>query len=671
MSIVETFPRTVKQIPILWIPMSDGCRLAARVWLPEDAHDDPVPAIFELIPYRLRDFTAIRDPSMHAYFAGHGYAGVRVDCRGTGDSEGFMADEYLAQELRDGVEIIAWLADQSWCSGTVGMTGISWGGFNALQVAALKPPALKAIITVCSTDDRYADDIHFMGGCLIHDNQMWASTMLGFNSRPPDPAVVGERWRDMWLERLEQQDFWLMRWLEHQTRDEFWKHGSVCEDYAAIEAAVYAVGGWADGYSNAIPRLLEGLSCPRKGLVGPWAHNWPFDGRPGPAIGFLQDALRWWDHWLKGVDTGVMEEPVYRVWMQESVPPAPFYVTRPGRWVAESSWPSSRSVNKSLTISRQGLLDGDAEEIALSHGSPATVGLDGGEWCPYGYEVDLPLDQRGADQQSLSFETKPLNDAIEILGAPVAVLVLAVDQPVANLAVRLNDVAAHGASTRVTFGLLNLTHRESHEHPQPLEPGKRYRVPIKLNDIAHRFPAGHRIRLAISTSLWPMMWPSPAPVTLTLVTGKSRLVLPVRTQSDEDTKLAPFGDPESGALAPHSVLAPYQRKRSVTLDTGRGETVVEVIKDRGRFHVHDVDIEYAGKGTERMTIKEGDPLSAVVKADYSISLKRDEWQVRTEARTSLASTADEFLVNASMDAYEGNQKVFTRSWTKRVARRWV
>lgn len=323
MAIVETFPRLVREIQTLWIPMSDGCQLAARVWLPDDAEQDPVPAILEFVPYRRLDFTAIRDPSMHAYYAGYGYAGVRVDCRGTGDSDGFMEDEYLAQELRDGAEIIAWLAAQTWCSGTVGMTGISWGGFNALQVAALKPPALKAIITTCSTDDRYADDIHYMGGCLIKDNQMWASTMLGFNSRPPDPTVVGERWRDMWMERLERQQPWVIRWLEHLTRDEFWKHGSVCEDYAAIDAAVYAVGGWADGYTNAIPRLLEGLSCPRKGLVGPWAHNWPFDGRPGPAIGFLQDALRWWDHWLKGVDTGVMEEPMYRVWMQQSAPPRP------------------------------------------------------------------------------------------------------------------------------------------------------------------------------------------------------------------------------------------------------------------------------------------------------------------------------------------------------------
>ena len=671
MPIVENFPRTVKEIRTLWIPMSDGCRLAARVWLPENAEADPVPAILEFIPYRRLDFTAVRDPAMHGYFAGYGYAGVRVDCRGTGDSDGFMADEYLAQELQDGVEIIAWLAAQSWCSGTVGMTGISWGGFNALQVAALKPPALKAIITTASTDDRYADDVHFMGGCLIKDNQMWASTMLGFNSRPPDPTVVGERWRDMWMQRLEAQQPWIIHWLEHQTRDEFWKHGSVCEDYPAIEAAVYAVGGWADGYSNAIPRLLEGLTCPRKGLVGPWAHNWPFDGRPGPAIGFLQEALRWWDHWLKGVDTGVMEEPMYRVWMQESVPPAPMYKTRPGRWVAESAWPSSRIEEQTLSLAPTGLVDGVVEAGVLTHRSPTTVGLDDGEWCPYGYDADLPLDQRSADGQSLSFDTEPLTGVLEILGAPSVLLDIEADQPWANLAVRLNDVAPDGESTRVTYGLLNLTHRESHEYPSALEPGKRYRVTVKLNHIAHQFPQGHRIRLAISTNLWPLTWPSPVPVMITLVTGDSQLSLPVRPASDEDGDLREYDMPQTGAPAAHSALVPYSRARTVTLNAGTGETVVEVSKDRGRFRLHDVNIEYAGRAIERSSIRDGDPLSNVGETDYSISLKRDDWEVRTKSHTTLSATADEFLVSASMDAYEGRERVFTKTWSKRVTRKFV
>ncbi|MFW5915638.1 MAG: CocE/NonD family hydrolase, partial [Planctomycetota bacterium] len=255
MQTVESFPRSVKEIFNIWIPMPDGCRLAARIWMPEDALSDPVPAILEYIPYRKNDLTAERDIPHHTYLAGHGYACVRVDLRGSGESEGVLKDEYLQQELDDGLEVLAWIAGQPWCTGRVGMVGISWGGFNGLQIAALQPPELFAVISICSTDDRYADDIHHMGGCLLGDNLSWASTMFSHNSCAPDPAVVGRRWRRMWMQRLEGSGLWLAEWLRHQRRDEYWKHGSVCEDYRAIHCPVMAVSGWADGYTNAVFRL--------------------------------------------------------------------------------------------------------------------------------------------------------------------------------------------------------------------------------------------------------------------------------------------------------------------------------------------------------------------------------------------------------------------------------
>ena len=246
--------------------MSDGTRLAARIWLPEDAEDDPVPAILEYLPYRKGDAFAKRDSYHHPYFAGHGYAGVRVDLRGSGDSDGILLDEYLPQEQDDGLEVIAWLAEQPWCSGTVGMIGISWGGFNGLQVAARRPPALKAVISMCASDDRYSDDVHYVGGCVLAvDMLQWAATMLTLCAQPPDPAAVGEGWRETWHERMERTPPYVEAWLGHQRRDDYWRQGSVCEDYAQIEAPVYAVGGWADGYSNAVPRLVAGLPGPRKG----------------------------------------------------------------------------------------------------------------------------------------------------------------------------------------------------------------------------------------------------------------------------------------------------------------------------------------------------------------------------------------------------------------------
>ncbi|MEA2778735.1 MAG: uncharacterized protein QOK29_279 [Rhodospirillaceae bacterium] len=660
--------RAVNMLDPVWITLADGCRLAARIWLPTDAEATPVPAILEYIPYRRRDFTAIGNSKFHRYFAEHGYAVVQVDIRGSGDSDGIMADEYLQQELDDGVEIIAWMARQPWCTGNVGMMGISWGGFNALQVAALRPPALKAIITACSTDDRYADDVHYMGGCLLTDNLMWGATMFAFNSRSPDPAVVGKRWREMWLERLERNDPWIISWLSHQHRDQFWKHGSVCEDFSAITCAVFAVGGWADGYSSAIPRLLEGLSCPRKGLVGPWAHAYPHAGRPGPAIGFLQEGLRFWDHWLKGQDTGFMDEPAYRVWMQESVPPKPQYENREGRWVAEDRWPASDIEWRRYALNPGRIEDRAQPPAEILHESPQTVGLAAGEWCAYGYDAEMPTDQRFDDAGSVVFDTAPLDQRCEILGAPTVALELSVDRPLGFLAVRLNDVSPGGASTRVTYGLLNLTHRDGHEAGKPLVPGKRYRISVKLNDIAHAFPAGHRIRVAVSTCYWPLVWPSPEPVRLTIVTGDSSLELPVRAPRAEDEKLRAFDPPEASQPIAHIPLVPYQRGRTVWRDVASGETIVEAVKNRGRFHLPDTKVTYAGKGVDRYIIRDDAPLSARMESSYTIDLEGEQWSTRTETRTVMTSTATEFLVSATLDAYEAGTRIFTKTWDARILR---
>src|SRR4051794_18965001 len=327
----------MRRVDHTWIPLSDGTRLAARLWLPDE---EPAPAILEYLPSRRGAISGARATPHHAYFAEHGYTGVRVDLRGSGDSDGLLEDEYLPQEQDDALEVIAWLAAQPWCSGEVGMIGISWGGFNGLQVAARRPPALKAVVTMCSTDDRYADDVHYVGGCVLGVDMLpWAATMLTLCAMPPDPAAVGDGWRATWLDRLDRATPMVEAWLGHQRRDAYWQHGSVCEDYAAIEAPVYAIGGWGDGYSNAVPRLLEGLPGSCKGLIGPWSHMFPQNGEPGPTIGFLQECLRWFDQHLKGIDTGIMDEPKLLAWMQDVVAPAGHHSVRPGRWVAEPAWP--------------------------------------------------------------------------------------------------------------------------------------------------------------------------------------------------------------------------------------------------------------------------------------------------------------------------------------------
>lgn len=674
MKVVDRFPHAVRVIENCWIPMSDGCQLAARIWLPADANKTPAPAILEYIPYRKRDFTRSRDEPMHHYFAGYGYAAVRVDVRGSGDSDGLLLDEYLSKEQDDALEVIRWIAAQPWCSGAVGMMGKSWGGFNSLQVAARRPPELRAIITVCSTDDRYADDAHYMGGCLLNENLTWGSVLMSYNAYPPDPDLVGERWRAMWLNRLAHAVLFPALWLSHPRRDDYWKHGSVCEDYGSIACPVYAVGGWADAYTNAIPRLLAGLKVPRKGLIGPWAHVYPHEGAPGPAIGFLQEALRWWDQWLKGIDTGIMDEPMLRAWMQESVPPKPSYKERPGRWVAEAQWPSSRIKPKRYWLNPGRLGSVATLKTRLDFRSPQTTGLSAGDWCGFGTLGEAPPDQRGDDGCSLTFDSDPLRKRMEILGAPVATLELTADQPAAFIAVRLNDIAPDGASTRVTYGLLNLAHRSGHEHPQPLEPGKRYRIRLALNDVGHAFAAGHTLRLAVSTSYWPVAWPAPQPVTVSIFTGESFIEFPVRPPDPKDAKLKSFSPPEHAPTADKSAVRPGRLKRIVERDLAANETIYTVVSDGGDAdggtlaRVEAINLEVGHTILRRFRISEEDPLSAQAEVVQKTLFRRGAWKTRIETRTRFHSTRNHFVLRADLTAHQDDQQVYTRSWERRVKR---
>jgi uncharacterized protein len=670
MRVADRLPQMFRSIEHTWIPMPDGVRLAARVWLPEHAAERRVPAILELIPYRRRDSTRARDDAMHGYFAGHGYACLRVDLRGSGDSEGVLADEYLQRELDDGVAVIDWISRQPWCDGNVGMIGISWGGFNGLQIAALRPPALKAVVSACSTDDRYADDVHHMGGCLLGDNLSWASTMFAYNSLPPDPAIVGEAWRDMWLQRLRGSGLWLAKWLAHQRRDSYWRHGSICEDWEAVRCPVMAVSGWADGYSNAVFRLLEHLRGPRLGLVGPWSHKYPHQGVPGPAIGFLQVCLRWWDQWLKGRETGIMQEPALRVWMQDSVAPTTYYHQRPGRWVGEPGWPSAGVGARAYTLEWPGLLSetpADDERRTMQVQSPLSVGLFAGKWCSYAATPDLPHDQREEDGGALTFTSQPLEEALEILGAPMAELTLNADRPVAMVAVRLSDVLPDDQATRVTYGLLNLTHRDGSAHPAALRPGQCYRVRVQLNHIAQRFPVGHRLRLSISTSYWPLAWPPPEPVRLGIETGTSRLVLPQREPREEDAGIG--FEPAEGA--PSAVreqrTAPHHNWR-VIRDLAADESVLEVVNDDGTVYFPDIDLELQRKALEWYRYRGADFSSPRGETLWERGLRRGDWSVHTVTRTILTSTPTHFRIHAQLDAYEGERRIFSETWSQDIER---
>ncbi len=671
MKVDHPLPVTVREIEHLEIPMPDGTRLAARIWMPEGAEAQAVPAILEYIPYRKNDKTLERDHARAPWLAAQGYAYVRVDLRGTGESDGVMTDEYTRTELQDGYNVIAWIADQPWCDGGVGIVGISWGGFNGLQLAALRPPALRAVVSICSTDDRYADDVHYMGGALLGEQLSWASVMFGINTLPPDPEHVGDRWRGMWEDRLDGSGLWLKNWLEHQTRDAFWKHGSVCENFADIEVPVYAVSGWADGYCRAVFRLVENLRSPAKGLVGPWSHRYPHVGKPGPAIDWLSEETRWWDQWLKGVDTGIMDEPPLRVFLQDHAEPRTHYEQREGKWITEPAWPSPNVTRTGFALGADGQLaaSGGLPAGALDISSPLWVGLQGGKWCSYAHPGDQPGDQRRDDVGSLCFETAPLSDPLHMVGDATLTLTFTSDRPVAQVAVRLVDVAPDGAATRVSYGLLNLTHRDSHEHPEPLTPGQRYTVDVPMKHVAQTFRAGHRIRLGLSTSYFPIAWPAPEPVTLRVYPEQSTLTLPLR---DSDHGDAPdFGPPRAGQPLDQHFETPPASEWTVTEDTATGRVTIDVRDHEGAAHIAEHGLTHSAEGVERYSILPGDPTSAVGEVSWTHEMRRDGWSVRTVTTTHLSCTKSDFLISARLQAFDDDRAVRDENYTARIPRNSV
>ena len=645
------------------IHMPDGCRLSARVWRPTDANETPVPVILEYLPYRKRDGTVARDSLTHPYFAQRGYACVRVDMRGNGDSQGIMEDEYTEQELSDGEAVIAWLAAQPWCNGSVGMMGISWGGFNGLQLAERAPDALKAVITLCSTVDRYADDIHYKGGCLLNENMGWGSTMWAYSSRPPDPMLVGDDWRDMWLQRLQAEPYLPITWLNHQTRDAYWRHGSVCENYDGIRAAVLAVGGWGDAYKNAVPQLVEHLSAPVKGIVGPWVHKYPHFAAPEPRIGFLQEALRWWDRWLKGIDTGVENDPAYSVYLMDGVRPQTWYEHRPGRWVNEPDWPMGPMVQQFQFATNNQLAD-TATALTDIVASPQDCGMDGGEYCAIWLGPEQPGDQRADDAKSLCYTSGPMETDVDIIGAPTVTITFQSDQPQAQIAVRLNHIHADGAATRITYGVMNLTHLAGHDQVRELEPGKTYQVDVALDHIAYRLPQGDRLRISVSTSYWPLLWPMPHAATLTVTQGT--LHLPISQHGENAERV--FPDPDAAPAWQTQTLRPANNERRRETDLKTGITRLEIIDDFGCVQDADHGMIIEAIAREWWDIHPDDPLSARGKTHWTERRARDGWDTRTETYATMWADQTHFHISARLEAYENDRLIFEKDIADSVPR---
>jgi putative CocE/NonD family hydrolase len=504
-----------------WLVMKDGVRLAATYYRPVPrTAGERFPVLFEFLPYRKDDGGFIGVYSLYTYFVRRGYILARVDIRGTGSSEGaFPLREYSEQELDDAVESIAQLARLPGSNGNVGMWGISWGGFNAIQVAMRRPPALKAILAACATDDLYHDDIHYIDGAFHVDEWAFWFDHSKALPRSPDYPLDDAYFR----ERFESYPG-LLTYLKQQQDGEFWSRNSLRGQYDRIQVPCYLIGGLLDGYRDSIPRMLEAMKVPLKAEIGPWNHAWPDDGTPGPNYEWRHEAVRWWDQWLKGRETGVLNDPRLVIFLGAGHAPDAGLTMTPGRWVA-TDWPLPGTTWRALFPAagrRLKTTPGPAGADALAY--VPSYGVSTGLWWgePTG-------DMRPDDAGSLVYDGDVLKEPIVIAGLPRVRLRVKADAPLAHWAVRLEDVLPDGRVALVAGGLLNGAQRRSRLRPESLVPGEAADLEFDLHLTTWTFEPGHRVRLAVSNSLFPMIWPTPDPMTTTLVTGiaATRVELPV------------------------------------------------------------------------------------------------------------------------------------------------
>jgi putative CocE/NonD family hydrolase len=649
-----------------WIVLKDGTRLAARIWMPEGAEADKVPAVLEFLPYRKRNGTAPRDESTYPVFAEAGIAGVRVDIRGSGESDGVIDGEYTPRELSDACEVIEWIAAQPWSNGSVGMMGISWGGFNCLQVAALKPPALKAVISIASTVDRYNDDIHYKNGTHLSAQLSWAATMLAYQSRSPDPEIVGEKWREMWLERLEDEPFFMEDWFSHQRRDGFWEHGSIGEDFDGFPVPALVIAGWADGYRNTPLKAVTGMPDRAKALIGPWVHKYPHFAYPKPRADFHGEAIAWWNRWLRGEENGAEKTPQVRAFILDGPKPGGWRERDPGYWVAKETW-AEPEMHRLALDSRGRLSRGPqarAEGSFLLR-SPLDTGTAAGEWFTSKPDAELAGDQRGDDAGSAVFQTDGLESELVLLGQPALRLALASDAKLANLCARIVDVHPDGTATRVCYGVVNLAHRNGNANPEPLVPGETVTVSLDLDACGYRFAAGHRIRLSLSTAYWPTILPPPEDATLTLDLGSIELALPLLG----DHERIEVAEPENpDPLPKYEEVEAGDSARSVERDLINGVTRYRVREDTGLNRHPGNGLASRDIRQEEWSIALDDPLSMTGSSHWTCITERDGWQAKSVAVSTLACTADEWIVTAKVEAFENGGKVFEKTREKRIAR---
>ncbi len=659
--------RKPKVIENTWIEMPDGVKLAARIFLPEDADARPVGAILEYIGYgKRRNYRRVDDRTA-SWLVPRGFALVRVDVRGTGESGGIIVNEYDLPEQADVTPLIKWIARQPWCNGNVGMRGISYGAITAYQAAGKDIPELKAIIAAMGTENGYTDDVHTLGGCVINEKVVWGTIWKQVMTVPPDPELVGEVWQSMWLERLQAQLPLVSEWMRHQLVDQYWRN-RILLNYSKVKCAVYAIGGLEDSYIDTVPRILERLDCPRKGIIGPWGHDWPQEGDPGPRLDWAVEEARWWDHWLNGHDTGLMKEPMLRSFVAEATVAQCYPQDVPGRWVADEAWPSAQISKTSYRLGQGGILSRKRSPKGKVE-IPANVLV--GTAIPVLSPIDMtsqaPVEQSFDDDFSILFETAPLTQGIDIVGQPRLKLHFVADKPIAKIAVRLNEVTPDGRSWLLTYGLRNLAHNSDHTAYVPIAPGTEQTHEVLLKHTSRRIRKGSRLRLSISQNQWPIVWPAPEDVALHLVTGVTHLELPLRigrsTEPDMPIKTLP-----NPARSPAQEMKPTSRLARIEGAAGKRKGVMEVALPMDLQNLEPIKMQLGSGLSLDATITEGDVNSYIIAFTSENASSRDGWKTEARVKTTMTSTPSEFIIEESIEAKLNDKALFARQWSNRIPR---
>ncbi len=640
------------------IAMADGMRLAVSLFLPDD--DGPWPAILEALPYRKDDNTASYRPE-YVRLAEAGYVVCRVDVRGTGSSQGIAEDEYPAVERTDLLTVIDWLATQDWSTGSVGMYGTSYSGFNSIQLAMEHPPALKAIIPIFATDDCYGDDVHYFGGALKQlDVVDYPTYMIAMNALPPVPSIYGDGWREEWARRVAETEPWVLTWLAHQRADDYWRFGSLRPDYERIEAATMIVAGWADGYRNNSLRTFAGLRCPKRVVMGPWAHASTDTSLPGPNVDLVPEMLRWWDRWLKGVDNGIDREAPIVLFAQRSTRPGPTRPEMRGAWRYEPTWPAERLRPTELRLGDAEAPAGDTLVVRGDVGWTAWISCAG--HLPWGQ----PDDQRPDEAFSLAYTWPALEDELEILGHARLRLTVRSTAPIAYLSAKLCDVFPDGSSSLVARGMLNLTHRDSRETPSPLERGRPYEVTFDLEVASWTFEAGHRVRLDLAGTDWPNAWTPPEPVTLRIDRATATLTLPVLDGP------SPVGDVPSFAPARRGNEAIPNRGHDsyawrIEHDVPSGETRA-VVGNWGDYPAKDEVPPFAERYAGTVTVRPDDPGRASAHGEASFEMRWPEATCATDVTLDVQSDRDAYRVRIDLMVREDGRERWHRTWDRTIPR---